>query len=455
MLAIVVSRADSASEHIGEHLLDLPDWNERHDESRPSSEGGGTVYRREGVELRTFDAIHLDLDHVADAFGTVDNGPERDPDLLVFASRHAGETGPLLTAHHTGNFGPAEFGGADGALARACPNAQRAVFEALDEHAPEGYDVGMECTHHGPSDVGVPSMFVEVGSDEDQWDDPAAARAVARAILALDGVAPDAPPENGTRRHLVGFGGGHYVPRFERVVRETDWVIGHVGADWALDAMGGPGEHRDVIEQTFEESAAEYALLEAERPALREAIEALGFGVVDETWVRETSGVPLGLVERAEEAVASIDDGLRFGDPSAGYDGEFVVESLGAELLARASGIDRGATRETVAETALAFDTEQNGAEVVGPFVLTESGDRDDIVDGLADVLTQSYDTVEREDDVVVARETAFDPTLARDHGVPEGPKFGRLSAGQSVEVDGELVEPAAVTRDRVDEFQI
>jgi len=26
MLAIVVSRADSASEHVGEHLLDLADW---------------------------------------------------------------------------------------------------------------------------------------------------------------------------------------------------------------------------------------------------------------------------------------------------------------------------------------------------------------------------------------------------------------------------------------------
>jgi len=455
MLAIVVSRADSASEHIGDHLLDLVDWSERHDESRPDGAGGGTVYRRAGMELRIFDPIHLDLDGVADAFGTVESGPERDPDLLVFASRHAGETGPLLTAHHTGNFGPAEFGGADGALARACPNAQRAVFEALDEHVPEGYDVGMECTHHGPSDVGVPSMFVEVGSDEPQWGDPAAAGAVAQAILTLDGVDADAPRENDARRHLVGFGGGHYVPRFERVVRETDWAIGHVGADWALDAMGDPREHHDVIEQAFEESAAEYALLEAERPALREAIEELGYRVVDETWVRETSEVPLGLVVRAEKAIASIDDGLRFGDRARGYDGEFVVESLGAELLARASGIDRDATRETVAETALAFDTEQNGTEVVGPFAVAESGDRDTIVDGLADVLAQSYDTVAREGDVVVARETAFDPSLARERGVPEGPNFGRLSAGQSVEVDGEVVEPAAVTRERRDEFQI
>jgi len=455
MLAIVVSRSDSASEHVGDHLLELVDWREERDTSRPDGDGGGTVYRRDGIELRTFDAIHLDLEGVATAFGCVDDGPVREVDLLAFASRHAGETGPLLTAHHTGNFGPAEFGGADGALARACPNAQRVVFEALEEFAPDGYEVGLECTHHGPSEVGVPSMFVEVGSDEPQWDDPAAARAVARAILELEGVDADAARENGARRHLVGFGGGHYVPRFERVVRETDWAIGHVGADWALDAMGDPGDNEAVIEAAFAESAAEYALLEADRPGLRETVERLGYRVVDETWVRETSHVPLGLVERLEAAITTVDDGLRFGDPASGYDGAFVVRPIGTGLLARASGIDREATRETVARTALAFDTDQNGTEVVGPLALADGDDRERIVDGLADVLGQSYDSVEREGETLVARETAFDPALARERGVPEGPKFGQLSAGSAVEIDGVEITPDEVTRQRIDEFPV
>ena len=358
-------------------------------------------------------------------------------------------------AHHTGNFGPAEFGGADGTLARACPNAQQRAFEALDEHAPEGYEVGLECTHHGPSDVGVPSLFVEVGSDDAQWDDPAAARAVAQSILALDGVDADTPRENGARRHLVGFGGGHYVPRFERVVRETDWAIGHIGADWALDAMGEPAEHADVIEQAFTESAAEYALLEADRPGLCETIETLGYRVVDETWVRETSGVPLGLVERLEATIATIDDGLRFGAPATGFDGEFVVESVGTELLARANGIDREATRAAVADTAVAFGTEQNGTEVVGPIALVDPDDHETIVDALGDVLRQSYDSVERDGDTIVARETAFDPALARDLGVPEGPAFGQLSAGNAVEIDGTQITPDEVTREQIDEFPV
>ncbi|MFB6200761.1 MAG: D-aminoacyl-tRNA deacylase, partial [Halorhabdus sp.] len=248
-VAIVVSTADRASEHIFEQLLDVTQWTTTRDESRPPAEGGGDVYLTDGFELRVFDEWHLELDGVAENFD--------DPGLIVFASRHSGETGPLLTAHHTGNFGPAEYGGADRDLARAAPTAHSRVLDALDEHAPENYEVGMECTHHGPTDVGAPSMFVEVGSGPDEWDDPAAAEAAARAILALRGVAPDAPREDGDRRHLVGVGGNHYAPRFERIVRETDWAVGHIAADWGLEELGDPLDNEAVLRAAFEESRAE------------------------------------------------------------------------------------------------------------------------------------------------------------------------------------------------------
>ncbi|WP_225333743.1 D-aminoacyl-tRNA deacylase [Halomicrobium urmianum] len=476
MLAVVVSEADEASERIGEQLLDVADWREGTDDDRPPADGGGTVYRRDGVELRTFEKLHIYLDDPADAFS--------DPDLLVFASRHAGETGPLLTAHHTGNFGPAEYGGEDGALARACPYAHRRVVNALAEHAPDGYEVGMEATHHGPSDVGVPSMFVEVGSGEDEWRDPGAARAVARAILDLADVPPDAPRENavgrsptssrsgahenGSRRHLVGLGGGHYAARFERVVRETDWSVGHVAPDWGLDDMGDPRENTDVIERAFEASAADRALLDGDGSDLREVVQELGYEVVGETWVRETTGVPLGLVERLESAVAPVDEGLRFGErarvDAADSDGigrdpdapeEFAVVPADGDLLDEAAGIDRDAARDAVAETALAFVTDDNGTRPVGPLALADEGDVDDVVDALADLLRRKYDAVERDGDAVLARETAFDPDLARQRGVPEGPKFGRLSAGEPVEVDGEAVRPADVTRERERRFTL
>src|SRR6056297_603166 len=102
MLAIVVSRADEASVNIGEQLLDVADWTETVDDSRADADGGGTVYRTDGAELRTFEGRHLELEDPVAAFES--------PDVLVFASKHAGETDELLTAHPTGNFGDAEYG---------------------------------------------------------------------------------------------------------------------------------------------------------------------------------------------------------------------------------------------------------------------------------------------------------------------------------------------------------
>ncbi len=459
MLGVVVSRADRASEHIGEHLRDLADWQRDTDTSRPDPEGGGTVYRTEGAELREFDGLHLYLDGVAEAFDDVD--------LLVFASRHSGETGPLLTAHHTGNFGAADHGGDDGSLARACPNAHATVLDSLAEHAPDGYDVGTECTHHGPSEVGAPSLFVEVGSAEPQWEDTDAARAVARAILDLRGVAPDRPVEGPAddgdhesdryRRHLVGFGGGHYAPRFERIVRETDWAVGHVAADWGLDAMGMPSAAADVIARTFERSRATYAVVEGNRPALTEVVEGRGYRVVSESFVRAVEGVALSLVDRLETELVPVDEGLRFGEPARTVTPDTAVETvaLPTELAERAAGIDADAARAAVGDVALAYETRENGARPGEHAALVSSGDYDALVDGLSAVLTDAYDEVERTDDAVVARKSAFDPEKARTLGVPEGPKFGRLADGNPVDVNGDTIDPARVRSERVDRFPV
>ncbi|WP_302082357.1 D-aminoacyl-tRNA deacylase [Salinibaculum rarum] len=453
MLGILVSRADDASTHIGNQLREIADWTEHTDDSRPDAAGGGTVYRTAGAELREFEELHLHLDRPADAFDDID--------VLVFASKHAGETGQLLTAHHTGNFGPADHGGEDNAVARACPNAHAHVLDALETHAPEGYDVGMEGTHHGPTDVGAPSMFVEVGSSQAEWDDPDAARAAAQAILDCRGVSPDRDPENGGgdahRRHLLGIGGGHYAPRFERVVRETDWAVGHIAADWGLDAIGDleSATSQAVLSAAFEESRAAYALVDGDRPDVTAAVERAGGRVVGETWVRETDGVPLGLVDRVETAVATVADGLRFGEAATGYDGDFVVIDLPPELLDEARGIDREATYELLEAQALAFGTDQGGTRPTNPVVLADETDREDVVDGLRAVLEQRYDSVERENGELVARERAFSAEKARTLGVPEGPKFGKLSSGQSVEVDGETIPPEAVSDSRERRFRL
>ncbi len=436
MLAIVVSREDSASVHIGERLRELADWTERTDGTRADAEGGGRYYTVPGAELREFDDLHLHLDRPAEAFS-------EPPDLLVFVSKHAGDTGPLLTAHTTGNFGPADYGGEPNALARAAPNALARVHEAFERYAPEGYGVALECTHHGPTEVGAPSLFAEVGSAEEQWADPAGAEAVARAVLDLRGVDPD------RERQVVGVGGGHYVRRFERVVEETDWAVGHVAADWGLAAMGdlGDPENRALLAEAFERSAATRALLDGagDSPPVREAVEAAGYEVVSETWLRETAGVPLALVERAEETLSPVEEGLRFGAAAEGFDGPFETVPLPADVLAEAVGVDRERVREAVAGRTVAFETTEGGTVPDGRAAFADPTDREAVVDDLLEVLRGKYDSVEREDGVAVARTSGFDPEKARKLGIPEGPAFGRLAAGETVEVGGREIPPAAV----------
>ncbi|WP_435073142.1 D-aminoacyl-tRNA deacylase [Halorubrum sp. HHNYT27] len=454
MIAIVVSRADSASVHIGERLLAAGDWERREDESRPDAAGGGAYYRADGFELREFEDLHIDLHDPAAAFGGADDA---DIDFLVFVSKHAGETGKLLTAHVTGNFGPASYGGEPETLASAAPGAEKRVVEALAAHAPSEYDVGIECTHHGPTAVSVPSLFVELGSDEPQWADPEGAEAVARAVLDLRGTGPDLV-DGDSRRHVVGFGGGHYAPRFTRIVRETRWTVGHIGADWALDEMGAPAANRETIAQAFERSRAEHAVIEGEKPDLETVVEGLGHRVVSETWVRAVGDRPLPLIERLESDLATVDEGLRFGAVSPASPDAVSIRELPAELLSRAQGIDPEATRDAVAANTVAFDTEQAGTRAAGAAAFADGGDSPgyaDLVAELAAVLAESYDAVEVTDNAVVARETAFDPDLARVRGVSEGPAFGRLADGDAVEVDGETVTPDDVSRSQTDRFPV
>lgn len=120
--------------------------------------------------------------------------------------------------------------------------------------------------------------------------------------------------------------------------------------------------------------------------------------------------------------------------------------------------MDADAARVAVETNAVAFDTEQAGTRAAGSVAFADdevSPGYDDLVADLAGVLERGYDTVDITDGAVIARETAFDPELAAKRGVPEGPAFGRLASGESVEVDGETIAPADVSRERTNRFPI
>ena len=457
MIGIVVSRADEASTHLGEQLRAVGEWTAHEDERRADGDGGGSYYTTEGFELREFDTIHIELDDPAPAFSTPDN-----LDFIVFVSRHAGDTGRLLTAHVTGNFGPAEYGGDAGSFARAAPGAHKAVVEALSEHAPDNYEVGIECTHHGPTACSTPSMFVELGSGETQWQDAEAARAIAKAVLDLRGVAADHRPDGlKPPRHVVGFGGGHYTPRCERIATDTDWAVGHIGSDWQLDAMGDPAANRKVIDAAFAASAAELAVVDGEKPELERVIDELGYRVVSETWLRTVGTRPLAVVDAAEATLSPVAEGLRFGEVVVDSDGDtdpaeaWTVVSLPDDLIAAANGIDADATVAAVAETTIAYETTEGATLPAGRALVADTAAFELLIDRLAGLLATDYESVEQTTEGVVCRDTGFDPAKAATLGVPEGPTFGRLAAGETVTVNGREITPESVESERTERFTV
>lgn len=434
MIGILASRADEASVTIAREVVSV---------ATGEAVDGPLEGRRRlaGAELVTVDALHLDLTAVDARF-------EADPRWIAIVSRHAGETGPLLTAHFPGNIGEAEFGGTPRSVPPACPRALAAYVHELDARAPDGYAVGIECTHHGPTDSAVPLMFVEVGSDEAQWRDPAAARAVAGALWAVR----DAPATGD--RQLVGLGGGHYAPRFARVIRETAWDVGHIAPDWALEDLGADAA-RAVLPRLFAASGAEHCLIDGDHPALAAIVDELGHRVVSERWVRATSRVPVRVLEALEADLAPLDAGLVLGDRPVDEPGAYALRELPADLLAECAAIDRDATVAAVDRVSVAYTVDDEGSTPTGRLALPRGTAVEGLLDALEPVLLEKYDAVERTDEHLVASRRSFDPAAAAAAGVPEGPLFGRLAAGEAVTVDGRRIDPADVTRERTVTFDL
>ena len=183
---------------------------------------------------------------------------------IIFPSRHVAASGQAsLTLHPigvphlpTGELGP--YGGHGG---RAPPPSTRLAswWKRLLEMAPsdpsvEGFDLSLEVTHHGPT-VGVPCMFIEVGSTEATWGHEGAANFLATIMqTGLLGPEDDAwlPAKHQGQLVLVTLGGGHYAPRANQLAALEGVWLGHMLATYALPfELAENGEVRGTWQQSI------------------------------------------------------------------------------------------------------------------------------------------------------------------------------------------------------------
>ena len=184
-------------------------------------------------------------------------------EYIVVASRHWAESGkPSLTAHPTGNFGKAMYGGKHRELQYTAPNPMRNIFLHLLDNPPKDFQISLEATHHSPTEFEVPMFFVEVGSREDKWRDAEVCNYLVDSILiGID--------EKEEKPVAVGFGGGHYCPMFSEKIK--DYAMGHMAAKYAVDLLS-----EELIHQMIQKSInPEYAIIDGLKGRQRRKVEAL------------------------------------------------------------------------------------------------------------------------------------------------------------------------------------
>jgi D-aminoacyl-tRNA deacylase len=148
-------------------------------------------------------------------------------DLIIFASKHSSKKKEkTLSVHSPGNWKEVWGGGLPNRISPASAQFNKHLFQKLKKYQEEfqlKYKVTLECTHHGPL-IDRPSVFIEIGSQEEQWKDRRAGFCVAKAIKE----AIETWKENPYEEIGIGIGGPHYCPSFNKLQLNSNVGISHI-----------------------------------------------------------------------------------------------------------------------------------------------------------------------------------------------------------------------------------
>jgi D-aminoacyl-tRNA deacylase len=281
-ITIICSAPDLASQNIKTHLMEFREWKPL---EFPEKSGFFAAWESSDgkfrlVEIEELHVFQDGLDKKLEAAGLPAS-------LIIFASKHRSkEEINSLTVHCTGNSSEeARLGGHPKELAVSSPAAMKSILMEMKRLAEEKglkYEVTLEVTHHGPTELSTPSLYAEIGSTEKQWKDPDAGGVAAKAILA---VSLDRVPV------ALGFGGGHYAMRQTGLLLETGISFGHNFPKHQLEFVD-----EALIRQAVEKSGADFAYFDRksmkseDRNRITGILDKLGLRVLKESEIREKYG---------------------------------------------------------------------------------------------------------------------------------------------------------------------
>jgi D-aminoacyl-tRNA deacylase len=166
---------------------------------------------------------------------------------FIFLSKHRSESKiPTLTCHCTGNYADNPYGGNSRELAISYPYLQKKYLKEINNSKPalSYYEIVIEASHHGPTSLKKPVLFIEIGSTERQWIDRNAASIVCNCLLRV--------LVNGLGKcEKVGIclGGTHYPSKFNTLLLESEFGLAAVAPRHNLESVD-----KDMLNQMIAKS---------------------------------------------------------------------------------------------------------------------------------------------------------------------------------------------------------
>ncbi|WP_083812362.1 D-aminoacyl-tRNA deacylase [Methanosalsum zhilinae] len=448
-ITIICSAGDPASQNIMKGLLSMYNWNQ----IDRKIDGFSKVFEHGNFRIVEIESHHIyqdGIDRKLISFGL-------DPLMIIFASRHSSRDGrKLLTAHISGNTAEAELGGRSREVAMAAPVAMRNILRSMRELSKEiDYDVSMESTHHGPTDICTPSLYAEIGSTSIQWTDPVAGRIVASSILSLDNPLQEEVPV------AIGFGGGHYSARQSMLIFNADIAFGHSFPNYQLSGMDA-----EIIQHAIERTDPDFAYFDRkampseERSRIEKIINQLGLEVIRESEIQQIKGISWSTYSEIRSTVNRIYPGATpvisrclqefLSSSKCTCNTSIRSTELSRDLIQEVDSVDRNCLKDFFEEYPLIYAEKTDGTlanrifSIQGDGILQDAAGK--YIDKCIQILKKHYEIEYNFDDnILYIKKNRFSPQLAREQGVSPGPMFGKLANGQNVRINGKTIKPEMV----------
>ena len=234
---LVASKRDPASSTMAEYLIDRIGFSKNgqdrnfggltnNNHKASTKDNGNDIF-----DLYLYKNIKLHFSHNSlllylDKLDTIH------PDCLafIFLSRHSSESGiPTLTCHSTGNFDANPYGGIPRELGICYPYLQKQYIKEITANrlSVPHYEIVIEATHHGPTSLKKPSLFIEIGSSEEQWTDKNAASVVCDSLMS---VLCKINANSRCKGVGIALGGTHYPTKFSQLLLDSELGLAAVAA---------------------------------------------------------------------------------------------------------------------------------------------------------------------------------------------------------------------------------